>query len=116
MRPILYLQAVLITLLVAGFLAFQNSAAAIAAAYGGLISLTNTLLILWRMSRAERIGPQSAHATLSRLMLSALERFATVAFMFALGMGALRLAPLPMLVSFGVTTLALISLAKSGRN
>jgi ATP synthase protein I len=116
MRPILYLQVVIISLLVAGFFAFQNSAAALAAGYGGAISLTNTLLLIWRMNRAERIGPESANATLSRLMLSALERFATVAFMFALGMGALRLTPLPMLVSFGVTTLALISLAKSGRD
>ncbi len=115
MLSILYLQVVLTTLAVIGFFAFQGGAAALAAAFGGAITLVNTSLLLWRMNRSQRSGPLGAHATLRGLLFSAGERFAAVAFMFALGMGILRLQPMPLLIGFCLSMLALVSLAKSGR-
>ncbi len=96
------------------FLYFQGLSAALAAAYGGLIALCNLALMAWRAKRIERAGSLSAQQSLRHLYLSALERFASVAFLFALGFGPLQLAPLPVLIGFAITLPALLSFNVSG--
>ncbi len=68
--------------------------------FGGATALANLLLLDWRARRANRGGALSARQSLQVLYLSALERFGTVALLFALGIGFLRLEPLPLLLGF----------------
>lgn len=74
--------------------------AAPAVLFGGAVALANLLLLDWRARRANRAGALSARQSLQVLYLSALERFAAVALLFALGIGHLELDPLLVLLGF----------------
>jgi ATP synthase protein I len=108
-------QLSLIGAAILGFYLYSGKSAAGAAAFGGLIALINMLLLSWRAWRVEQ-GTLDAKQSMRHLYLSALERFVTVAFMFALGMGALKLQPVPMLVGFLIGLVALFSFGKSKRD
>jgi ATP synthase protein I len=105
-------QLTLIGITALGFYLYLGMPAAVAAAYGGLIALLNMLLLSWRAWRVEQ-GEMDAQQSLRHLYLSALERFAIVAVMFALGMGPLELQPVPVLISFMVGMVVLFSFGKS---
>ena len=108
-------QLILIGITALGFYLYSGVAAAGAAAFGGLIALLNMLLLSWRAWRVEQ-GGVDAKQSLKHLYLSAIERFATVALMFALGMGPLKLQPLPMLIGFMVGMVALFRFGKLQRD
>jgi len=105
-------QLVLAVLVGAGYYFTKGQDAAIAALFGGLIALTNGLLLSWRSYRAEQATDMSAHQSLRVIYTSALERFAAVAGLFYLGMGPLQLVPLPLLVGFIVGMVALFYFGK----
>ena len=86
-----------------------------AAIFGGITALLNLLLLSWRAQRTEKLAGPSARLNLRHFYLSALERFAAVAFMFALGLVALRLPPVPLLVGFVVGMFTLFTLDKTKR-
>lgn len=71
-----------------------------AAFFGASIALLNTLLMLWRMRRAERQAQTGAHRQLRALYVSAIERFVAVVAALAIGLKALQLDPLALLVGF----------------
>ena len=108
MRTALIVQLLLIAALGAVLLALEGAAEAVAALYGGSIALLNLLLLAWRVRRTERGPVLSAQQSARALYLSALERFAAVAVMFMVGMGVLRLDPLPLIVGFVVALPALL--------
>ncbi len=85
-----------------------------AALFGGATALANLLLLDWRARRANRAGALTARQSLQVLYLSALERFATVALLFALGIGFLGLEPLPLLLGFIAGLPALLLQARPG--
>ncbi len=82
------------------FLVVQGGMASSAALFGGVAALVNLLLLDWRARRANRAGALTARQSLQVLYLSALERFASIALLFALGIGFLELEPLPLLLGF----------------
>ena len=96
----LILQLILVGATAAIFQALQGGAVAPAALFGGAVAFLNTLLLDWRARRADRAGALSARQSLAVLYLSAVERFLAVAVLFALGLGALELAPLPLITGF----------------
>ena len=82
------------------FLVVQGGMASSAALFGGVAALVNLLLLDWRARRANRARALTARQSLQVLYLSALERFVSVALLFALGIGLLDLEPLPLLLGF----------------
>lgn len=68
--------------------------------FGASIALLNTLLMVWRMRRAERQPHLDASRQLRSLYLSGIERFVAVVAALAIGLKALQLDPLALLVGF----------------
>ncbi|HEY5791375.1 MAG TPA: ATP synthase subunit I [Gammaproteobacteria bacterium] len=101
------IQLLLVLVAVGAASLLRGGAAMPAAVYGGGMALLNLLLLDWRARRANRAGALSARQSLGVLYLSALERFAAVALLFALGMGPLHLDPLPLLLGFMAGLVAL---------
>ncbi len=100
MRKILTIQS-LLTLLVAGASYLQGGMPpAVAALYGGGIALGNSALLAWRVRRASLAAATSTERGTLHLYLGAVERFVFTLVAFGLGMGALKLSPLPMLIAF----------------
>lgn len=105
---LLAIQAVISLAIAAGFYAHRGTAGiAEAALYGGGTGLAVSALLGLRLLRAARPG-----AGVGGLYLGAIERFAFVAAAFAVGLGALGLAPIPLLVGFGGAQCAYFIAAK----
>jgi len=100
-------QLLLTLLLAAGFFVFQDrpagSAGALAACYGGAVTIAISLWIGWWTQRSIRSARGLAAAGLGRLYLGNLARYALAIGLLAIGLGALSLAPLPLVVAFAVT-------------
>lgn len=93
-------QLVLVLIVAAIWLALRGDAAAMAALYGGTVALVNAALLFWFWRRAEKTAGASVQHNMQLLYGSAVVRFMTVLTLFALGMGGLQLAPLPLLIAF----------------
>ncbi|WP_440848928.1 ATP synthase subunit I [Salinisphaera sp. SWV1] len=78
-----------------------GSSAAVAAIYGGLVALIMTLMLAWRIGQASR-----SDTAMRWLVLGAAERMIMVCIAFAVGIGAIGFAPVPMLIGFGGAQLA----------
>jgi ATP synthase protein I len=81
---------------------------------GGIISALNSVMLAWRMSRANRptvtdvqIAGQE-HRELRKIYFYAAERFLVVMMLLALALAALKLTPLPLLGGFVIGQLVLI--------
>lgn len=78
-----------------------------AALYGGLIAIINSLQLLRHLHRAERIAGDDANGNVRIFYLCAMERLVMTIALFAIGLGALKLAPLPVISGFILGQLAL---------
>jgi ATP synthase protein I len=83
------------------FAVMYGSKAAVASVFGGLVAIMMTLMLAWRIGQAAR----SSHA-MGWLLIGAAERAIAVCIAFAVGMGALGLAPVPLLIAFAAAELA----------
>lgn len=72
----------------------------LAALYGGVMVIINTLLLLWHSARAERLEQQDAGQNFRIIVRCALERFIITVALFALGLWRLGLEPLPLISAF----------------
>jgi len=75
---------------------------------GGLIAMTNVLLLEWRRLGADRGRVLSAGESLRLLYRTAVERFLLVLLLFAVALGTLQLDPLALITGFIVGQLALL--------
>lgn len=112
----LLLQTVLTTVVSLLFLVFSGSEAAKGAAFGGAMALSNTLLQLWHWWRFDRKGGSGSAQNALMLYRVAIERFISTLALFALGLGMLKLAPLPLLSGFiaGQLVLLIMGFKNSG--
>ena len=108
MRRVLLAQALLALAAALAFGLFGGPNTPLAVIYGGAIALLITLLLGWRVQRAGEVGASSATGGTLLLYLGALERFIVVLAGLALGMGWLKLSPLPMVVGFAVAQLGFL--------
>lgn len=113
LRRLLLTQAVLTVVVAAIYFALKGGESAVAALFGGSIALANSGLLAWRARQTEQGRVLNAHQSMRVLIRSMLERYATVAALFAMGMGVLKLSPLPMVIGFVVCLAALFGLGKS---
>ena len=79
----------------------------IAAVFGALISVINTLLMKWHIMRAARTARANAEKNLSSAYRCVAERWMVTIMMFATALGALELEGLPLLLGFALTQLML---------
>lgn len=99
MRKILIAQLILAPVVAAAFL-LSSEARALAALYGGGISIGNSLLMARRIARASEALSRDPTKDVRSMYLGAIERFAFTLGALALGMGWLRLEPVALLVGF----------------
>ncbi|MDN5864077.1 MAG: ATP synthase subunit I [Gammaproteobacteria bacterium] len=77
------------------YIAFDSPLAAGSVFYGGAMAAAVSLLLAWRVSRAQRPG-----AGVAGLYLSALERMVFVAAAFVFALFVLNLVPLALIAGF----------------
>ncbi len=95
-------QAALALLCAAAFAAVRAAPDAIAALYGGGVALLISGWQAWRLRRVR--GQPGAHG-LIWLYAGAVQRYVAVFVLLGIGLGVLRLAPLPLVVAFAVAQL-----------
>jgi ATP synthase protein I len=88
--------------------AYMGEPAARAAWFGGLVAVTNTSLLAWRMRAGAQLAGRSPGQELARLVRSSLERFLMVTLLIAAGLGWLKLMPAPLLLGFVLGQLVLV--------
>ena len=115
-RSIVRLQATAAVAAAAIGLAVGEVGTAKAAFFGASIALLNTLLMVWRMRRAERQTQPDAHRALRALYVSAFERLLAVIAALAIGLKALQLDPLALLAGFIAGQLIWIAYAFARHN
>ena len=80
----------------------------LAALYGSVMVILNTLLLLWHSARAERLEQQDAGQNFRIIVRCALERFMMTVALFALGLWRLGLEPLALISGFAAGQLLFI--------
>lgn len=94
------IQLVLVGLAASSFLILSGRFQALSALFGGAMAVLNLVLLEWRRYQADSGRALTAGQSMWALYRSAIERFALVLALFALGMGVLRLEALPLLSGF----------------
>ena len=107
-RRILLVQLLLPGMVAAVFLAVTGWLAALAAIYGGLIVALIYRLQVWQLQRADRIAGLSAERNMRYLYRCATERFIAAVVLLALGIGLLKLGPLPLLCGYLIAQFAMV--------
>jgi F0F1-type ATP synthase assembly protein I len=75
---------------------------------GGLIAMTNVLLLAWRQRCADTGRAMSAGESLRLLYRTAVERFVLVILLFVIALGMLQLDPLALITGFIAGQLAMV--------
>jgi len=75
--------------------------------YGGLIAIINSLQLLRHLRRAERMAGSDANQNVRIFYICATERLIMTIMLFAMGLGVLKLLPLPVMSGFILGQLAL---------
>lgn len=76
--------------------------------FGGLITVINSLQLLRHLHRADRVAGCDANRNVRILYLCAMERLVMTLALFAISLGALKLAPLPVICGFILGQAALL--------
>lgn len=110
------IQLVLVCLAASIIFILSGRFQALSALFGGAMAVLNLVLLEWRRYQADGGRALTAAQSMWALYRSAIERFALVLALFALGMGALRLEPLPLLIGFIAGQLGLLVTATRRKN
>lgn len=106
MRIVLIIQFILMLLGAGVAFYYQGENAMLPALYGGAVALANTLLLSRRIEKAGEIAETNPKHTVLSLYLGVVQRFVFVLVALGIGLGALKLAPTPLLGTFMVAQLA----------
>lgn len=90
---------VLVVIFLAVFF-WQGLAIAIAAVYGGLIAVSNTVLMRWHLMRAAKTAGADAGLNLRKAYSCVAQRWVLTFALFTIGFAVLALRPLPLLIGF----------------
>ncbi len=105
----LFIVQIILTFIVAlGYLAFQDLNGFLAALYGGSITLSGTLLMAWRISRASETAGDKQQGYIE-IYIGAIQKFFLTLILMAFGMGYLNLDPLAVLVGFAISQFSFIA-------
>lgn len=90
---------VLVVIFLAVFF-WQGLAIAIAAVYGGLIAVSNTVLMRWHLMQAAKTAGADAGLNLRKAYSCVAQRWVLTFALFTIGFAVLALRPLPLLIGF----------------
>ncbi len=107
-RKITAIQMVMVVAIAGLFSLTTDWYAGVAALYGSLIVILNTLMQVWQLKRADRIAGLDAARNMRYLYRCAGERFFLTVALLAAGIGMLRLEPLPLLSGYIVAQIAMV--------
>lgn len=107
-RTLLGTQALLIGVVVFLYLLLGDSPDARAALFGGACALLNAWLLGRRLRLAADVAKTSPGQEVTVIYVGALQRFALLLALFIVGMGWLKLNPVPLLVAFGIAQVAFL--------
>ena len=107
-RKLAILQLLLLAATSVVFFMIYGVFQAVSAGCGGLIAMTNVLLLEWRRRRADSGRALSAGESLRLLYRTALERFVLIALLFALALGVLQLDAVALISGFIMGQVALV--------
>ena len=108
-RRLVVLQLLLLAVTSVVFFVYHGGFQAVSVWGGGVIAMTQTLLLEWRRGCADHGRALSGGESLRLLYRTAMERFVLVVLLFALMLGVLQLDPLALIAGFIVGQLALVT-------
>lgn len=109
LRNVVIAQVFLIAAVAIAAFVWRGQEWALSALFGGAIVLVNSLLLALRVKRTDRLEGNSVALA---MYAGAAQRFVVTLVGFAIGMGVLKLAPLPQLIAFAVAQLSYVIAAK----
>ncbi len=109
MRNALITQVFVVFIVAVVYAGLVGAASALGAVFGGCIAVANGLLLCWRLHRGGKHPHGDPGRHLRSFFASAMERFVVVVVLFAIGMGVLKLVPLPLLLGFIAGQVALVT-------
>lgn len=107
-RALIAYQIVLTLIAALIWVMLRGGEAALAALYGGLVTLASTLLLGWRMLQAGRVAGRNPRKSMRMLYVGALQRFVLVVAAFACGIGIFQLYPPAIIVGFVASQFAYV--------
>lgn len=108
-RRLFIIQLVLTLIIALSYLILQSLNGFFAALYGGCITLSGTLLMAWRISRAGEAGSKEKQQGYIEIYAGVVQKFILTLVLMAIGMGVLKLDPLAVLVGFAITQFSFIA-------
>jgi ATP synthase protein I len=115
-RRVALAQAVLVPIAALAGWAFAGIGAGLAALYGVLVALSVSAVLVWR-ERQSILHPEWDQHRLFKLFIRAgFERLVLLVGLLTVGLGVLRLAPLPMLLGLVLAQFAWLAAATSSKN
>jgi len=100
MRRLLIFQTMMVVCVTALLAVMYGVFAAKSSLFGGMIVLMNTGLMIMHEKRAAQQADNDAQRILKYVYLCAVERLVLTLILFAVGLVALKLMPLPLLLGF----------------
>ena len=113
-RKVISLQVGVAAVIAAAFFMAKGQGAALAAFYGGAISVVVAFLLGRGVARAAEAARQDHKKSMLILYLGALQRFVLVLVLFGVGLKGLNLAFIPMIAGFAGAQLAYLSSMRRG--
>lgn len=110
-RRVVWAQALLTLVVAAAFALRGGPREALAAVYGGAVTILISAWLGWRLRRAGG-QTQTAAGGLSLLYSSAVLRYAAAIVLLALGFGVLKLSPVPLVIAFGLAQFGFLANAR----
>jgi ATP synthase protein I len=90
---------------------FAGFGAGLALLYGALIALAVSLVLVWRERQSMRHPEWNQHRLFKLFIRAAIERLVVLVGLLVVGLGVLKLAPLPMLLGLLLAQLAWLAAA-----
>jgi ATP synthase protein I len=90
--------------------------AGLAVLYGALVALAVSLVLVWRERQSMRHPEWDQHRLFKLFVRVGLERLALLVGLLGLGLGGLRLAPLPLMLGLVLAQLGWLAAATSRNN
>jgi ATP synthase protein I len=117
MHKVLIAQILIVLGVTVAYLALQGWVAAQSAGFGGAITVVSSYLLAQRVKSAGERARESVAGGMALLYLGALQRFVLTLALLVLGLGVLKLAPIPLIVAFAVAQLGfLVNLHEPSRS
>ncbi|PIE00934.1 MAG: hypothetical protein CSA79_01720 [Thiothrix nivea] len=108
MRSLLVIQLLLVLGGVVVSWIYLGNTAILPAFYGGAVALANAMLLSERVKKAGEIAETSPQSSVNSLYLGVAQRFVFVLVALGIGLGVLKLLPMPLLGTFMVAQLAYV--------